>query len=89
MAWGKSVTLPARPERVVAYMRVGCRALGLRRKWPELYLAGVTRPDGTPEVYVGDLDLESVVNLGETYGELDLEGLDSARSRSVRERHVG
>jgi iron complex transport system substrate-binding protein len=26
-------------------------------------------------VYVGDLDLESVVNLGETYGELDMEGL--------------
>jgi iron complex transport system substrate-binding protein len=71
---GETITLPARPERVVAYIPLaaalwdyGVRSVGT--------FGIAQRPDGTPEVYAGDVDLEDLVNLGETYGELDLEAL--------------
>lgn len=71
---GEAITLPVMPERVVAYLPLAAALwdYGVR---PVGIFGTAARPDGTPEVYAGDVDLESVVNLGETYGELDLEGL--------------
>lgn len=71
---GETITLPAMPERVVAYMPVAASLwdFGMR---PVGVYGPTRRPDGTPEVYVGNVDLDAVVSLGEEYGELDLEAL--------------
>ncbi|MFT4036904.1 MAG: ABC transporter substrate-binding protein [Thermomicrobiales bacterium] len=71
---GDTISLPAMPERVVAYLPLAAALwdYGVR---PAGIFGAATRPDGTPEVYAGDVDLASVVNIGETYGELDLERL--------------
>lgn len=71
---GEALTLPAMPERVVAYLPLAAALwdYGVR---PIAIFGTAVRPDGTPEVYAGNLDLESVANLGDTYGELDLERL--------------
>lgn len=71
---GQMVTLPAMPERIVAYLPLaaGLWDFGVR---PVAVYGTTTRPDGSPEVFVGDVDLDAVEALGETYGELDLERL--------------
>jgi iron complex transport system substrate-binding protein len=69
-----TVTLPARPERVVGYLPLASALwdYGLR---PVGVYGTTLRPDGTPEVFVGNIDLDAVESLGETYGELDIEKL--------------
>lgn len=71
---GEAVTLPAMPENVVAYLPLAAALwdYGVR---PAAIFGAAQRPDGTPEVYAGDVDLAQVINLGDTYGELDLEAL--------------
>lgn len=71
---GQTFTLPARPERVVAYLPVAAALwdFGVR---PVGVYGPTRRPDGTPEVYVGNVDLDAVVSLGEEYGAIDLEAL--------------
>ena len=71
---GETITLPARPERVVAYLPLAA-ALWDYGVHPVAIFGDPTREDGTPEGYTGNIDLESVVNISETYGELDLEQL--------------
>lgn len=71
---GEPITLPAMPEAVVAYLPLAA-ALWDYGVGPAGIFGAALRPDGTPEVYAGDVDLESVVNVGDTYGELDLEQL--------------
>lgn len=71
---GTTVTLPEPPERIVAAIAMasalwdyGIRPVGV---W------GTTRRgDGSPEITVGNLDLDAVVALGEEYGTFDLEAL--------------
>jgi iron complex transport system substrate-binding protein len=71
---GEAITLPARPERVVAYLPLAAALWDYGVRTAAIFGAA-RRPDGTPEVYAGDVDLDAVVNLGDTYGELDLEQL--------------
>ncbi len=71
---GNVITLPKRPERIVAY--ISCAAalwdVGIR---PVGVYGTLKNADGVPEVTVGEVDLDSVVSLGEVYGELDMEAL--------------
>jgi iron complex transport system substrate-binding protein len=71
---GQTVTLPTTPERIVAYLPLAAALwdFGVR---PVAVYGTTTRPDGSPEVFVGEVDLDTVEALGETYGELDLERL--------------
>jgi iron complex transport system substrate-binding protein len=71
---GVTITLPQRPGRVVAYLPLAASLweFGVR---PVGVYGTTRRPDGTPEVYAGDVDLDAVEAIGETYGELDLEKL--------------
>lgn len=71
---GVTITRPQMPERVVAYLPLAAAFwdYGLR---PVGYYGTSRKPDGTPEVYAGNVDLDAIVSLGETYGELDLEAL--------------
>lgn len=71
---GETFTLPARPERIVAYLPIAAALwdYGVR---PVGVYGPTRRPDGTPEVYAGSVDLDAVVSLGEEYGGLDLEAL--------------
>jgi iron complex transport system substrate-binding protein len=70
----ETVTLLTMPENVVAYLPLAAALwdYGVR---PVAIFGAAERPDGTPEVYAGDVDLDAIVNLGDTYGELDLEQL--------------
>jgi iron complex transport system substrate-binding protein len=71
---GVTINRPTPPERIVAYLPIGSALwdYGLR---PVGVYGTTRRPDGTPEVFAGNIDLESVESLGETYGEMDLEKL--------------
>ena len=71
---GTTVTRATPPERIVAYLAIASALwdYGLR---PVGVYGTTLRPDGTPEVFVGNLDLDAVEKLGETYGELDIEKL--------------
>lgn len=71
---GNTVTLPAPPRRIVAYLPIAAALwdYGVR---PVGVYGTTRRPDGSPEVFVGNLDLDAVASLGETYGELDVEAL--------------
>ncbi|MCA9877535.1 MAG: ABC transporter substrate-binding protein, partial [Thermomicrobiales bacterium] len=71
---GETLTLPAMPENVVASLALAAALwdYGVR---PVGIFGTPLGPDGTREVYAGDIDLDSVVNISETYGELDLEKL--------------
>ncbi|MFT4036905.1 MAG: ABC transporter substrate-binding protein [Thermomicrobiales bacterium] len=70
----ETITLPAMPERVVAYVGeaaalwdYGVSVVGI--------FGQPLRDDGSREIYAGDLELEGLVNVGEVYGELDMEKL--------------
>lgn len=71
---GKTVTLPSRPERIVAYISAASALwdFGVR---PVGIFGTTVRADGTPEITVGNVDLGAVEALGEVYGELDIERL--------------
>lgn len=71
---GETITLPKRPERVVAYISVAAALwdFGIR---PVGVYGTLRKEDGTPEAYAGEVDLDAVVSLGEVYGELDMEAL--------------
>jgi iron complex transport system substrate-binding protein len=71
---GETISLPARPERIVAAipMAGGLWDFGIR---PVGVWGTTLRPDGSPEVWVGNLDLDAVESIGEVYGEIDLEAL--------------
>lgn len=73
---GVTITRPKRPERIVAYVPIAASLwdCGVR---PVGVYGTTLRPDGTPEITVGEMDLDAVASLGETYGELDLEKLAS------------
>lgn len=69
-----TIDLPARPERIVAYLPLaaGLWDFGVR---PIAVYGTTVRPDGTPEVHAGAVDLDAVTSLGEAYGEMDIEQL--------------
>lgn len=71
---GVTISLPKRPERVVAYLPVAAALwdLGVR---PIAYYGIPLRPDGTRETLAGDLDLDALESLGEAYAEFDIEAL--------------
>jgi iron complex transport system substrate-binding protein len=71
---GEAITLPVRPERVIAYVPLAA-ALWDYGVQPAGIFGTARRPDGSPEVYAGNLDLNTIVNVGGTYGELDLEAV--------------
>lgn len=75
---GVTITLPKRPERVVPYVPIAASLwdFGVR---PVGVFGTTVRPDGTPEITAGDIDLDSVVSLGEEYGEIDLEALTALK----------
>jgi iron complex transport system substrate-binding protein len=71
---GVTIELSQMPERVVAYAPIAAAL------WDSgFHVVGVygttLRADGTPEITTGSMDLDAVVSLGETYGELDMEAL--------------
>lgn len=71
---GVTITLPSRPERVVAYVPLAASLWDFGIEVAGIF--GTSRgADGTPEIYAGSLDLDSIESLGETYGEIDLEAL--------------
>lgn len=76
--YGVTITRPERPERVVAYLPVAASLwdFGVR---PVAFYGTSHKPDGTPEVYAGNIDLEAVESVGEEYGQLDLEALVGVR----------
>lgn len=71
---GETFTLPETPQRIVAYLPIAASLwdVGIR---PVGVFGTTRRPDGTPEVYAGNVDLDAVASLGEEYGALDLEAL--------------
>lgn len=71
---GVTIELPRRPERVVPYVPIAASLwdFGVR---PVGVYGTTLRSDGTPEITTGSLDLDAVVSLGETYGEMDMEAL--------------
>jgi iron complex transport system substrate-binding protein len=71
---GATITREQTPERIVAYMPLAAALWDFGIRPIEVY--GTThKPDGTPEIYAGNVDLESVTSLGPEYGALDIEGL--------------
>lgn len=71
---GVTITLPKRPERVVPYLPIAAALWDFGVHSVGVY--GTTQAaDGTPEIFVGDIDLDAVESLGEVYGEMDLEAL--------------
>ena len=75
---GVTIERDQRPERIVAYLPLAASLweFGIR---PVAVYGTTRRADGSPEVYVGEVDLDAVASLGEVYGELDLEGLVAAQ----------
>jgi iron complex transport system substrate-binding protein len=76
--YGVTITRPSRPERIVAYTTIAASLwdFGLR---PVAFYGTSRRQDGSPEVYVGNIDLDAVESLGEEYGQIDLEALVSVK----------
>ena len=72
--FGVTISRPRQPERIVAYLPLAAALwdFGVR---PVAVYGTTRRADGSPEIYVGNVDLDAVASLGETYGELDLEQL--------------
>lgn len=71
---GVTITLPQRPERVVAYVPLAAGLWDVGYRVVGVY-GTLRRPDGSPEIYAGAIDFDAVESLGETYGEIDLEKL--------------
>jgi iron complex transport system substrate-binding protein len=71
---GITVELPAPPERVVAEINAASALwdYGVR---PVGVFGPQHRADGEVDARVGNVDLASVTNLGEVWGEVDIEGL--------------
>lgn len=71
---GETISRDIQPTRVVAYLPIAASLWDFGLEVVGVF--GTTlRPDGTPEIYAGNVDLDKVVSLGETYGEIDLEKL--------------
>lgn len=70
---GKTISLPARPERVVAFSPVAAALweLGVR---PVGVFGPFRGEDGAADPQVGEVDLDAVTSIGD-YGEFDLERL--------------
>lgn len=71
---GTTIEREQMPERIVAYLPLaaalwdfGIESVGI--------FGSTHKPDGTPEIYAGNVDLDSVASLGAEYGMLDLEAL--------------
>lgn len=79
---GNHIALAQRPERVVAYLPLAASLwdFGIR---PVGVYGTTRRPDGTPEVYAGSVNLDAVEAIGETYGEMDLEKLVTLRPELI------
>lgn len=71
---GVTITRPSTPQRVVAYVPIAASLLDFGFDVVGVY-GTTTRPDGTPEITAGSLDLDQVASLGEEYGTMDLEAL--------------
>jgi iron complex transport system substrate-binding protein len=75
---GVTISLPARPERIVAY--VGTAAVlwdfGIR---PVGVFGPSRREDGTPEPAAGNVDLDTVESAGDTWDAVNLEVLATLR----------
>jgi iron complex transport system substrate-binding protein len=75
---GVTISLPARPERIVAY--VGTAAVlwdfGVR---PVGVFGPSRRDDGTPEPAAGNIDLDTVESAGDTWDAVNLEVLATLR----------
>ena len=71
---GVSITLPKRPERVVAQVTAAASLwnYGVR---PIAVWGNQRNADGTPNVEVGNVDLDAVESVGEALGDFDLEKL--------------
>jgi iron complex transport system substrate-binding protein len=71
---GTTVELPDQPERVVAEINAASALwdYGVR---PAGVFGPQHRADGEVDARVGNVDLASVTNLGEVWGEVDIEGL--------------
>ena len=71
---GQTITREEMPQRIVAYTPLAAALwdFGIR---PIGVYGATHKPDGTPEIYTGNIDLESVTSLGQEYGALDIEGL--------------
>jgi iron complex transport system substrate-binding protein len=79
---GVDIALARRPERIVAYLPLAASLWDFGVHPVGVY--GTTRrPDGTPEVYDGAVDLDTVESIGETYGEMDLEQLISLQPELI------
>jgi iron complex transport system substrate-binding protein len=77
--YGVTITRPQMPERIVAYLPIAASLwdFGI---YPVAIFGTSRKPDGTPEVYAGSVDLDAVESLGEEYGSLDLEALVAAQA---------
>ncbi|MGH8933133.1 MAG: hypothetical protein ACRDZO_21520 [Egibacteraceae bacterium] len=76
---GQTVSLDARPERVVAFSG----AAGALWDFGVRSLVGVwgpqRGPDGNPDTEIGSLDLDAVESIGEEFGDFNLEKLAGLR----------
>ena len=71
---GVTITLPQRPQRVVAYVPLAASFWDFGVQ-PIGYYGNPLRADGTPETIAGDLDFAPLASLGVEYGNFDLEAL--------------
>lgn len=71
---GTTIAREKMPQRVVAYLPLAAALwdFGIR---PVGVYGTTHKPDGTPEVYAGNVDFESVTSIGPEYGSLDIEAL--------------
>ncbi|MGE0539038.1 MAG: ABC transporter substrate-binding protein [Dehalococcoidia bacterium] len=69
---GVTITLPKRPERIVAQVTAAASLwnYGVR---PMGVFGPQKNADGSQSIEVGNVDLKTVTNLGETHGEIDFE----------------
>lgn len=71
---GNTLSLPARPERVVA-QSASAAALWDYGVRPVGVFGPQRNPDGSPAVDIGNVDLDAVVGLSEAWDSFDIEGL--------------
>lgn len=62
------------PTRVVAYAPIAASLWDFGIEVVGVF-GSIRREDGTPEIHTGRMDLDAMVSLGETYGEINLEAL--------------